>query len=335
MFDAWKMVDPKWRQVTRRGWLTAAVAAGWGLSARGDEPGKTSPVPPLRDDEPALRSIAARAAKVGLGPLAQSRSANYLAAGDAPEVFRRNVLQACEAVALDFLEYYGALGFAVKRPDRRLVIVALADRRSFIKYFGADLGPNIGGLYSRRANALIVYDHRVAIDNSPRGRARFANQVSQAHEATHQLCYNTGLLNRAGDVPGCISEGIAQYGEIRRTTGRTPPGMLNQDRLRDLAHGQRQGNPWIPVARLLVEDDQLQSDASAGPRSVAYAESWLLVHMLLKETPRLPAFRSYLRGIYDRHDGTRRLADAEQHLGNLDQLDADLRRYAIRLMKQG
>ena len=39
------------------------------------------------------------------------------------------------------------------------------------------------------------------------------------HEATHQLSFNTGLLNREGDTPLCIVEGLGTYGESRDSIG--------------------------------------------------------------------------------------------------------------------
>ena len=50
--------------------------------------------------------------------------------------------------------------------------------------------------------------------------------ITLSHEATHQLTFNTGLLNRKGDVPMCIAEGLAVYGEIRSGPGRNEPGRI-------------------------------------------------------------------------------------------------------------
>jgi hypothetical protein len=66
---------------------------------------------------------------------------------------------------------------------------------------------------------------------------------------------------------------------------------------------------------------------------LAYAESWLLVDYSMKEPSRLLGFRAYLELIHGRRDGNRRLEDARRHLGDLDRLDEDLRRYSVRLLK--
>ena len=74
------------------------------------------------------------------------------------------------------------------------------------------------------------------------------NVRTLAHEATHQLTFNTGLLNPRGDVPVSIIEGLACYGETRRLRGRNEPGLLNSPRLDDLAHVQRRAK-WISIVR--------------------------------------------------------------------------------------
>jgi hypothetical protein len=146
------------------------------------------------------------------------------------------------------------------------------------------------------------------------------------------LTLNTGLLDRRGDVPACIIEGLAMYGEVRKFTGRTAPGQVNRMRIHDLAAMQRRRIPWIPIAQLLADDHQVK-DGATHEGLLAYAESWLLVDYLMKEPSRLLGFRAYLELIHGRRDGNRRLEDARMHLGDLDRLDEDLRRYSVRLLK--
>src|SRR5262249_7681093 len=121
--------------------------------------------------------------------------------------------------------------------------------------------------------------------------------------------------------------------EVRRTTGRTPPGQVNRMRLEDLARTQRRGIPWISVAALLADDCVVRGSAGAYETLLAYAESWLLVHYLMNEPPGLPGFRNYLEALRGRDTPDRRLDDAREHLGDLDRLNRDLRRYAVRLQK--
>src|SRR5262245_49195597 len=106
----------------RRAWLTGALAAGWlvGRRARSDEP--PGPAGDERRDEEMIREAARKAGLKGVGA---TRSAHYLAVGDAPEGFRALTLRDCEALARDFLEHYKARGFEVEPPGRRMTVVTL------------------------------------------------------------------------------------------------------------------------------------------------------------------------------------------------------------------
>ena len=64
---------------------------------------------------------------------------------------------------------------------------------------------------------------------------------------------------------------------------------------------------------------------------LGYAQSWLLVRYLMKDQDTLPRFRNYLQAIAKRTRPDHRLDDAQAHLGDLDHLDRDLRRYAVRI----
>jgi hypothetical protein len=50
----------------------------------------------------------------------------------------------------------------------------------------------------------------------------------------------------------------------------------------------------------------------------------------MKSPAKLPKLRAYLAAIKGRRDPKRRLEDARQHLGDLEKLDAELRRYRSR-----
>src|SRR5262249_28705601 len=146
----------------------------------------------------------------------------------------------------------------------------------------------------RDSNHFVLFDlHNLRARALPRGGHE--NRETLTHEATHQLTFNTGLLDRQGRAPLCIIEGLGMYGEVRRLTGRPEPGGINPTRLDNLARLQRRrGSSWIPLAELLREDGYLKGDAGAEKRLLAYAQSWLLVHRQLKDPEQLPRFRSYL-----------------------------------------
>jgi hypothetical protein len=84
------------------------------------------------------------------------------------------------------------------------------------------------------------------------------------------------------------------------------------------------------VRDLFVDDTILQA-GQAVRVLLAYAQSWLLVHFLVKDPEHLPKFREYLKLLQSRTKADHRLDDAQAHFGDLDVLDRELRRYAIRL----
>ena len=111
------------------------------------------------------------------------------------------ILGDCEQITLDYSQHFRALGFQVRLPGSPLIVVVFRDDRSFNKFFhlpslieSAKKGLHAQpvGIYDRRTNALHVFDWR----SVPCPHAGHLNMETLAHEATHQLSFNTGLLNR-------------------------------------------------------------------------------------------------------------------------------------------
>ena len=215
-----------------------------------------------------------------------------------------------------------------------MTVVAFRDDRPFLRIRAQDRAQRAaergGILLPRVRTTLVLYDSR-NVPATQRGGA-LKNMKNLAHEATHQLCFNTGLLNRKGDTPAAIVEGLACYGETRRLHGRNEPGLLNSERLDDVAHIQRRTN-WISTADLLT-DDSPAAGANIDQMQLFYAESWVLIYTLMNSPERLPEFQAYLKTIFPRVDKKNRLADAAKCFGDLDRLDQELRREAIRLQKE-
>jgi hypothetical protein len=312
--------------IDRRTWLVGVAAGWWGLSARAQEPEAVRPDPP---GEP--KAVEDLAATLRLGPLGVRRTAHYLGIGDAPDSFRAQALEICEAVARDSLGYFQAKGFAVVHPAHRLTVVILADADAFAAFLGTEPGTAVGGFYDLETNRLVIYDYR-SQGPAAAPRAGRANTIALVHEAAHQLTFNTGLLDRQGDVPLCISEGLAMFVEVRPPGGKTPPGQPNPGRLQGLALGLRRGLSWIPVDRLIADDGPLAGDSGELAQQLAYGQSWLLVDHLMKDPQRLPQFHAYLDAIRPRRDADRRIEDATHAFGDLDHLDRDLKARARKLI---
>lgn len=317
--------------VDRRVWIATALAsvslAGFKSAPADDEVGSADPEHALVDP------VLTRARAVGLSGFQQIRTAHYVAIGNATEPFLKLCLRDCEAVAADYLEHYRGKGFSVEMPESRMVVVVLHDDRDFFRYLGIKPSGILGGIYDRSNNRLHVYDSR---QTGPLGRLRpgHANLMNLAHEGTHQLTFNTGLLDREHLAPLCVVEGLAMYGEVRSFDRRSPPGRVHSVRLEDLANLQRQGVEWIPLPTLLADDTYLRGEHGEGKLLVGYAQSWLFVHYLMSQSAMVPRFRAYLAAARGRDTKASRVEDATTHLGDLQALDQRLRRYSVALLKR-
>jgi hypothetical protein len=298
--------------ITRRSLLLVAcvlaAAPVWGHAPRND---------------PEEMEVRAQAREAGLGPLVSRSTPEYLVIGDAPRAFQEEALKICEGLQTDYLEHFREKKLPAEKPSERLTVVVLSGPQAFAAFQGIAQDHAVGGEYDLETNRLVIFDNRAREAAGP--NVRRANTVSLVHEATHQLTFNTGLLDRTGDVPACVSEGLAMYAEVRPPKGgREKVGSVNRQRLEVL----RAGAPWFPVAKLLTEEALLADPQTAQP---AYAESWLLVHYLLSQKPE--AVRAYLEAIRPRRDAKHRLQDARACFGDLEQLDKALVAYAKRLSR--
>jgi hypothetical protein len=278
-----------------------------------------------------IAQVQAAAKKAGLRPFDKSRTEHFLGLGDAPERFRKSALSICEELAKEFLKYFRGQGFIkLALPQRPLTIITLKDDKSFQAYIGADPGKDVGGHYDLESNQLVVFDFREKEDQP--GNPVRVNLFSLIHETAHLLCFNTGLLSRKADVPVCVSEGLATFVEMWQPKQRTSLRAINQPRLQALIEASDGPEPWIPIAELLANDKRFQDPKNL---QLAYAESWLLVHYLIRTPTRLPKFRAYLSGLPEGDEvAEKRLKYAEEQLGSLKKLDGDLQRYARSLPRK-
>ncbi len=322
-----------WRTVNRRDWLRLAgrAAVGFGILERCNNFAIGADDPKSGAGETAAQEIRRAEAivqKVTNHEIHTFQSAHYQALGDASETFIKLTLADCEQVALDYLKHYRDKGFDIKLPDRRLILIVFEDERPFLKYAGR-VPPGLAGFYSQRTNWLALFDFR----NTPMMTVAAGqdNRETVTHEATHQLNFNSGVLERSGDAPHWISEGLAMYGERRKLRGPSEPGQINQRRLIELAHSRRRVE-WIPVTNLVTEKPNWYGGLPA-QRTLGYAESWLLVYHLMTDPVRLPQLRAYLQTLRGRKDQLHRLDDAKSHFGDLEQLDQELRQESVKLLR--
>ena len=296
--------------ISRRVWLGGLLIAGW------------SPRVGLGDDLDPIRAIGAKAR---LGEFKTSKSKHFLGIGDASIAYQVEALAAAESIGVEFLTHFNDKGFKLAWPAAPLFVVVLAGVRSYSAFTGDAAEVAVGGHYDVDTNRLVIFDFRRG-ERPLTIQAEVVNSRTLAHETIHQLSYNTGLLDPKSDVPLFVDEGLGTYGEIWRPRNRGKIGQLNAGWL-DVLKGAGGGSPWIPIARLAVEDKLFDDPALVNQ---AYAQSWLFTHRALKTKGVVPEYRAYLETVAKRRDAKGRLDDLRKFFGDLDRLDGELKRYAKR-----
>src|SRR5262249_44019053 len=128
----------------------------------------------------------------------------------------------------------------LREPQAKLMVAMFDSQAGFNAYLGRKESPLIIGMYHTLSNRFVVYDYgqnelhllmksqaeRLAQQiNSHLDRQRFVGAVQRQahdsrtganistvmHEVAHQLSFNCGMLNREGDVPFWLAEGLACY----------------------------------------------------------------------------------------------------------------------------
>lgn len=313
-------VDP---QISRREWLSGLALLGLGTLGAAD-PRKERP----SEVDPAEReAVLKRADAAGLKGFGSNESGHYLGLGDAPESFRKEALFLCEELATTFKTHFQLKGFNVALPARKMTIVTLKDKGSYVAFKGEDVGESEGGHYEVSTGRLVIFDFR---EDERAANARRTNTFILVHEAIHQITYGTGMLERGGDVPVAISEGFATYGELWRNARREKVlGQVNRPRLAVLSR-PGDGRDWIPLAELLGSDELFYDPET---EQLAYAESWLLIYELLKNRAGIARLTAYLKAIKSRKDPGKRMEDAEGNLGKQGKLESDMKRSAELLIR--
>jgi hypothetical protein len=260
----------------------------------------------------------------------------YLGIGDAPDAYRNEALKRCRTLARAYEEHFQGKGFVVTFPPRRLTVVTLRDRNSYAAFLGEKPGAEVGGHYDLDTNQLVIFDFSSGKRGPASAPLEQINTITLTHETTHQLTFNTGLLDRHGDVPIAVSEGLAMYAELWRpgsgAGGRAIFGGVNRFRLQVLIDEESKPESWLPLGQILTDDTLFQREES---QQLAYAEAWVLVHYHLRTSAALPKFRAYLDALRPRRNAADRLGDATAHLGDIDALNLALRKHAARLIRGG
>ncbi|MDX2037418.1 MAG: DUF1570 domain-containing protein [Isosphaeraceae bacterium] len=276
------------------------------------------------DDFDAIR---ARGTKVGLPEFREENSEHFRSIGDASEAYQREALAAAESIASEFVAHFNEKGWKLRLPEQRMTVVVLASAASFAAFSGEPLESVVGGQYDVDAARLVIFDYRGG-GRAISAQAELINSRTLAHETTHQISYATGLVSARSDVPLAINEGLGTYGEVWRPKGRGRIGQVNRPWLARLRQSESQKRR-ISLDRLIADDKAFEDQSTA---TLAYAQSWLLAHYLLKSKPATPRFRTYLARLVESRPepNTNRIALFESIFGDLDRLEQELVRYEKR-----
>lgn len=269
-------------------------------------------------------------------------TAHYVICYDTSKGYARWCGTLLERLYGTFTNFWEKKKFDLKEPEMPMVAVVFADKATFHRYMEADIGRSsaIVGYYNLINNRVAMYDLTGVQKDRPQGkRERSRAEINKilarpeagmtvatiVHEATHQIAFNCGLQTRLADVPFWLSEGVAMHFEtpnLGSSGGWRGIGKTNPSRL---SRFQKYVNerPSDSLHTLLSTDKRLQQSEGV---LEAYAESWALVHYLIKK--RSKKFVAYMKMLSEkpplRQDTPEdRIKEFVEAFGDLEKLDAD------------
>lgn len=252
--------------------------------------------------------------------------------------------QTLEKTHVLFYEAMGRAGFELEPHPEPLVWMVFADRQEYDRYTwqaeGIEL-PELDGYYSPRTNRVTILfckpsaaDRQARESRAPRsaeqgamplkppngymGEPPAASPEREAHEAAHQLAFNTGVQKRGVMYPFWVAEGLATGFEPRSPLG---PGAINLMRCRHLLSARRRGS-LEPLPEFLV---RVQVGLENNPAvQESYGQAWGVFHYLFTRHP--TRLRRYLRQLATSPLGRQPLHVRQEHvasaLGPMDELEA-------------
>ncbi len=277
-----------------------------------------------------------------LAPMARIDSKHFMAIGNADDEFIEERLCNCETLYDVFFDHFRKKGFTVRKPQGRLMVAVFDTQAGFEAYLGQKMSFSVRGIYHPQTNRLVVYDYgqnRDFLDAKARGE-REARRLSSSldrqrvissfnrrvqdyrtdanigtvmHETAHQLSFNCGLLDRDGDVPAWLAEGLACYCEATSNGAWQGIAQPNVSRATTLATALKQKGSLLTVQQLVENDDWLRKASSVNQVLLGYAQSWALFRLFMEERPK--ELKKYLSLIYARRAPEQRLADFTEVFG--------------------
>lgn len=249
-----------------------------------------------------------------------ARTRRFVAIGTAKSDFIGQVLHMADETAVAYQRYLDGLRLPVKFSENRMTIVVLANAGQYSKLLGEKKARNEGGHYDLDENWTVTFDHR-GRGRATRSDLERANQVTLIHEITHQLSFNTGLLNIRSDVPMIISEGLATLAEPGGNALIAGFGEVNQPRLGVMIQILKKNKKaWIPLQDLIM-NDRFFDDPDDATVQMAYAQAWLFWDTLVANSKTRERLSAYLQRIDRRLKPEYRLDDFTAVLGPVDAME--------------
>jgi hypothetical protein len=296
-----------------------------------------------------------------LTPMERVESEHFVALSNAPDDYTDHRLYNCETIYPVFFEHFRRKGFSVKEPPGKLMVAIFDTQSGFDAYLGRKMPPTVAGIYHPPSNRLVVYDlgtNPAFVEQIERGRQQVnkikteldrrriigafnrsvhnwrndANLSTVMHETAHLLSFNCGLLNREGDVPAWLAEGLACYCEGTDSGAWQGVGESNPARAGSFARLLKAKGTLIPLKELVSSDNWLRRATSAEQVLLGYAQSWALFRLLMEERP--AAMRKYLAAVYTRRVPEHRLTDFGEAFGaDLAKLESRYQEYVAELAR--
>jgi hypothetical protein len=279
---------------------------------------------------------------------------HFMVFSTASDLYTEHRLYNCETVYGLFFNHFRRRGISVREPPGKMMVAVFDTQTGLEAYLGYQLPSVVTGMYHPVSNRLLVYDYGtnrafVAGKNQAQEFARqiksdihrqriigtFSRQAQDwrddanigtiMHEVAHQLSFNSGMINREGDAPVWLAEGLACYCEATDNGAWQGVGETNSLRANTLAVVLRDKGKFIPLPTLVGSDDWYLKATNANVAMLGYSQSWALFHMLMETRPQ--ALRNYLALIYPRRTPDHRLEDFAQAFGSPDKLEREYQAY--------
>jgi hypothetical protein len=261
---------------------------------------------------------------------------HFLAYSNADPGYTDYRLDNCEMLHAEFFKHFRKRGFTVAAPVEKMMVVLFDTQAGFEAYLGRSMSVAITGVYHPPSNRLVVYDfatnrafaavskhltseakrgisdldrHRRAVyfGRYIHERRNDTNISTIMHEVAHQLSFNCGLLNRGGDVPLWLAEGLAVYCESTIGGAWQGIGESNPQRAAILAGPAKGRGEFLTLRSLIENDDWIRKAARVDQVLLGYSQSWALFRMLIEEQPE--KLKAYMETIRTRRTPEHRLAD--------------------------